>query len=309
MFTLHEFEDLIDQQILHNGKKSLFYEMANGQLILNLSNRTTEFFTKNSYEIITFIEKTKKVGTFKVLLEYLTNKTIKLFTEVNQYLDFSYEDISVLKNLYSDLISKLCNLDVRKYNLVEQQQSDLFSTHYKNLQTFLLETNGSDIFKKYRESPSLLPIKCAVYSPEFQIELLNININNLKQPVLDLGCGSGALVEYLRKNGIEAFGADRNIDPNDYLFKMNWFEFPFTPNTWGTVISHMAFSNHFIHHHLKGDGHFEKYIRKYMEILNSLKLGGSFIYSPSLSFIEELLIENKSYLVESKEYSTRIFRK
>lgn len=58
--------------------------------------------------------------------------------------------------------------------------------HYKNLQTFLLETNGTEIFKKYRENPNLFEIKCAEYSPDFQMNLLNVSIETIKQSVLDL---------------------------------------------------------------------------------------------------------------------------
>ncbi len=182
--------------------------------------------------------------------------------------------------------------------------------HYKNLQTFLLETNGTEIFKKYRENPNLFEIKCAEYSPDFQMNLLNVSIETIKQSVLDLGCGSKAsLVHFLRKKGIEAFGVDRNVDTMDYLFKVGWLECPFKSNTWGTVISHMAFSNHFVHHHLKSGGRIESYAIKYMEILNSLIEGGSFFYAPSVPFIEELLISStNSFVVVNREHSTQILR-
>ena len=103
---------------------------------------------------------------------------------------------------------------------------------------------------------------------------------------------------------------DRNLEKtSNFLFQINWLESTFPSNTWGTVISHMAFSNHFTHHHLKTDGKFEAYARKYMEILNALKVGGSFIYTPGLSFIEELLIaSNDSFAVEAGRYTTKVTR-
>jgi hypothetical protein len=71
----------------------------------------------------------------------------------------------------------------------------------------------------------------------------------------------------------------------------------------------MAFSNHFIHHNLRADGDFEIYAKKYMEILKSLKLGGRFIYAPSLSFMEEILISSTgSYAVKTKKHSTQVTR-
>ncbi|MEW9673993.1 class I SAM-dependent methyltransferase [Ammoniphilus sp. 3BR4] len=268
-----------------------------------------DLFLHKAADIAKFIQSAKQEGTSEHLLKYLADQSIQLFLEVNQYLDFNREDHRKLQELYGDLLERICILGNRE-NISESDLDGLFTLHYKNLQSFLIESNGTEIFKKYRENADLLKIKCTEYRPDFQMKLLNVRLQMIKQPVLDIGCGSKAsLVHFLRENGIEAFGVDRNVDPKDYLFKMGWLECPFKNNTWGTVISHMAFSNHFIHHHLKSDGNVEMYASKYMEILHSLKMGGSFIYAPGLSFIEEVLISsNKSFVVETNEYSTHILR-
>jgi hypothetical protein len=57
----------------------------------------------------------------------------------------------------------------------------------------------------------------------------------------------------------------------------------------GTITSNLGFSNHFNHHHLRKDGHFIEYAKTFMDILNSLKIGGSFYYAPDLPFIEKYL--------------------
>ena len=59
----------------------------------------------------------------------------------------------------------------------------------------------------------------------------------------------------------------------------------------------MAFSNHFLHHHLRRYGHPERYAQRYMHILAALKPGGSFCYTPGLPFIEDLLPSDR-YRVE-----------
>ena len=309
MFTLTDFQDVIEHQILHNRNKSIFYELANGKLIVNPSKETTDLLISKAPDISKFIQSIKQAGTYEQLLGYIADKTIKLFMEVNQYLDFNREDYRKLQQMYRDLLEKICNLGNQEH-ISERDIDHLFTLHYKNLQTLLIDSNGTEIVKKYRENADLFEIKCVDYSPNFQMELLNVSLTKVKQPVLDLGCGSKAsLVHFLRENGIEAFGVDRNVDTMDYLFKIGWLEWPFNSNTWGTVISHMAFSNHFIHHHLKNDGNFSIYASKYMEILSSLKKGGSFIYAPSLPFIEELLISSsKSFVVETNEHSTQILR-
>lgn len=51
----------------------------------------------------------------------------------------------------------------------------------------------------------------------------------------------------------------------------------------------MAFSTHFLHHHLRTDGHPERYARLYLDLLAALKPGGSLLYTPGLPFMENLL--------------------
>lgn len=140
--------------------------------------------------------------------------------------------------------------------------------------------------------------------------ILTIRVSSIKQPFLDVGCGQQArLVHFLRKNGIEAYGIDRNAQNVNYLQKANWLDYSFKPNTWGTIVSHMAFSNHFMHHHLRADGRYGVYAKKYMEMLKSLKLGGCFIYAPTLPFMEKILVSlSESYTVEANEYSTKVTR-
>lgn len=299
MFTFTDFQDAIKHQLLHNRNKSLFYESAEGKLILNPSKETMGLFLRKAADIATFIQSAKQAGTWEHLLKYLADQSIQLFLEVNQYLDFNRDDVRKLQDIYRDLLKRICSLGHQE-NISERDLDGLFTRHYKNLQTFLLESNGTEIFKKYRENADLLEIKCAEYSPDFQLKILNVHLKMMKPPVLDVGCGSKAsFVHFLRDKGIEAFGVDRNVEPKDYLFKMGWLECPFETYTWGTVISHMAFSNHFIHHHLKSDGNAEIYAGKYMEIL----------HAPGLPFIEEVLISsNKSFVVEAHEYSTQITR-
>ena len=61
----------------------------------------------------------------------------------------------------------------------------------------------------------------------------------------------------------------------------------------------MALSIHFLHHHLRPDGHPDRYAQKYMDVLQALRPSGRFIYAPGLPFIESLLPRNR-YLVEKR---------
>ena len=94
---------------------------------------------------------------------------------------------------------------------------------------------------------------------------------------------------YLKDLGLDIIGIDRFASECHYCFKTDWLEYNYGISRWGSIISNMSFSNHFVHHHHREDGNFIAYARKYMEILNSLKPGGSFFYAPSLPFIEKYL--------------------
>ena len=79
------------------------------------------------------------------------------------------------------------------------------------------------------------------------------------------------------------------------------FIFVLRPDSWGSVIAHMSFSNHFMHNNLRNDGDFSGYANKYAQILKSLSKGGSFIYTPSLPFIEEF-IDEKNFSITKKHF-------
>jgi hypothetical protein len=131
---------------------------------------------------------------------------------------------------------------------------------------------------------------CAEYSAETQLRVLGLDIGALRAPVLDVGCGSEArLVALMRDHGVDAVGIDRHADAAHAL-AIDWTDYRFAPASWGTVVSHLGLSLHFLHRHLGPSAELAlEYARKYMEILNSLQVGGSFVYAPSLPFIEDVL--------------------
>jgi SAM-dependent methyltransferase len=122
------------------------------------------------------------------------------------------------------------------------------------------------------------------------VQALSIDTINLKEPILDIGCGiEHHLVTYLQEMGYDAYGIDRDTRPGEKIFKESWLDYDFNPSYWGTVISHLSFTNHFRHHHLKTGSDHLLYAKKYIQILQSLKPGGRFYYAPGLPFIEVFL--------------------
>lgn len=133
---------------------------------------------------------------------------------------------------------------------------------------------------------------CSEYRAALQLKVLAIDGPQLLAPILDLGCGEGAhLVRHLRTLGLPAWGLDRLATPTESVWQGDWLDddAPLQPQRWGTVISHMAFSNHFQHQHLRRDGTAAIYASRYMKVLDALRPGGHFFYAPSLPFFEALL--------------------
>jgi hypothetical protein len=131
---------------------------------------------------------------------------------------------------------------------------------------------------------------CAQYAPALQLRVLGLEAARLEEPILDLGCGARAAPEpALREVGKEAYGIDRGLSGEPFCFDGDWLDFPIEPGRWGTLISHMGFSNHFLHHHLRPGLAAERYARRYMELLGGLRPGGSLVYAPGLPFLEPLL--------------------
>lgn len=146
---------------------------------------------------------------------------------------------------------------------------------------------------------SLREVVAAEYDPALQLRVLlgpDLDPTALPEPILDLGCGRSArLVAHLRGLGKDARGVDRDVEPGPHLVRGDWLDAPLPPGL-GTVLSHLGFSLHFLHHHLRpapaaraGDDPALRYARRYMAILGALRPGGVFAYAPGLPFLERHL--------------------
>jgi hypothetical protein len=268
------FLDNIDKQLAFNKGKNLFY---NG--IINSLR-----FSPETIDALGQISKID-IDSENLLIDNLTDRVLQEFCEFNQYCTFDGNSKKALREIYVELFSNIKN---RSLSIDSTAKN-----HYASLIKWLQKTNPftEEIYKSKNEI--IDPLACSEYSPEIQAEILQIDSRQIIEPVLDIGCGKKAnLVMYLRQNGIEAYGFDRFVIENSFLARSDWFEFEYNRKKWGTVISNLGFSNHFVHHHLRYDGSFIDYAKLYMEILNSLMLGGSFYYAPDLPFVEQYLDEN-----------------
>ncbi|MDN4084762.1 class I SAM-dependent methyltransferase [Paenibacillus polymyxa] len=300
--TVAQLHNLINGQLLHNQHRSLFY-MREGSVLLGPSTEMTYWLTQRSSELILMLQSLKRQHTYHVFVKDVAAQILSQFVNTNQYLHFHTDHARELTELYDRFFTRIEKLFPKK-SMAGATLELLLQQHYGHLRDFLIRTNGSEMFAKYAESEYTFWIPCEEYTPELQANLLGLDIARLQEPVLDVGCGSEArLVTYLRAYGIEAYGTDRLAETDGCITRGDWLATTYEESTWGTIVSHMAFSNHFIHHHLKTDGNIHEYAHKYMELLRAIRPGGSFIYSPCLLFMEELLDARMGYQVEYIESS------
>jgi hypothetical protein len=173
---------------------------------------------------------------------------------------------------------------------VAEALGEAFASHRAALRALVLELlaeSGS----LAAGAPRAVESVCAEYSPELQLEVLGTSLRELEAPVLDLGCGpTAALVHYLRRAGRDpVWGLDRSAPLSDGFLRRSWFDGELPREAFRSVISHHAFSLHFLHAHHHSADRAAAFAAKYVEILRSLLPGGRFYYAPSLPFVEEHL--------------------
>ncbi len=309
-----EITQSIQSQIEKNGTKSLFYNFGSEQGV-SCSDKNYFLLLNARQDVLRFIQEIEDKGRFDFFIEILSKYVMDVFFRANQYLAGDKDSLKKAGEVYKRFvcdIRKLCEKKAVSKNDIDE----LFSAHYDRLRLFLSEYNGQSMLQEYTKAPQIIPKVCSQYSPQRQMKLLDLETEKIIGPVMDIGCGKDAgLVKYLRQNGIEAYGIDRDAEQNEFLFSGDYLDFDFGIKTYGTIVSHMAFSNQLWYLMQKGSSQLEKYQRKYDMILNALKTGGCFIYTPGLPRLEQALgkefILEKSDIVykDSRFYTAKIFRR
>jgi hypothetical protein len=265
-----------------------------------------DFAIHHQEEILAVLADRQK---FEKLVDLFVRRAIEFTYASNQFVQINITKEAELRRIYSVYLSEIRQLlaESRSEAEISARLSRLVKEHFQNLRTNISSFFDPTSAAEPQSNVIFQKVVCAEYSPEMQLEILDVQQDALLQPVLDLGCGkSGKLVQYLRQNGIQATGVDRIVDPSLNLIQANWLGYPMVPGYWGTVISHMAFANHFLFHHLYRHGSIEPYARQYMAILKSLKEQGSFYYAPGLPFIETYLPQ-ETYQVTQKQIVDHLY--
>ncbi len=226
------------------------------------------------------------------LVSFTAESLIEKIYSINQYLQVDRSSRESLQEIYLLAWEELfASKDVEK---------TLRSCLYPLLAEWIRKLYPDGIKAAIAAKPEIGSVVCRNYSAGFQLDLFGLDPRAIMQPVLDIGCGASAeLVRHLRRSGIEAYGLDRSLKAKKpYLLQGDWLQDGFEPSKWGTVISHLAFSNHFIYVEKYDETQRSRYIDKYREILHSLKPRGSFVYAPASSALEKGAVE-KRFTVEN----------
>jgi hypothetical protein len=227
-------------------------------------------------------------------VQFLSYNTKRFLKNNNQFLVLTQTNQNDLAEVYHQFLASFYRVlnDGRESSLATNV-IDALQHHRSNLRGF-----AKSLFTSHSTIGDMRTPQCSEYSPNLQISILHLGGWDVAEPILDIGCGERAnLVRHLRSLKLDAFGIDAFASNNEpYLFREDWLTYPLSHGCWGTVLSHMAFSNHFLHHYLKESPAVRDYARRYLEILESLKPNGCFIYTPGLPFIEELLPRDRFHI-------------
>lgn len=228
------------------------------------------------------IDTEEKIQQFSGLIY---NQFVRECVQNNQYISLSNNTINTINDIYTKLVENLRLVSRNKLNNNNLQE---IVDEHRNRLIKAIQNN------EYDDQKHQLFIPCAEYTGVFQNEILRTDVNQLIEPIIDIGCGNDReLIKLLRRNGYsEVYGLDQYKSNDAKIVCSNWFDYKFQKDTWGTIIAHMSFSNHLRRSTINQDENYQNYKGKYQEIIQSLKQNGLFIYTPSVKEIEDEIDRN-----------------
>ncbi|HBS85990.1 MAG: hypothetical protein A2W91_08460 [Bacteroidetes bacterium GWF2_38_335] len=268
------------------------------KLFMNEIDNSLSFISESFYEITKIDDIEAKVTKQK--LDQLAAKTLVDFCKINQFFNFNKNSQKELREVYSKSLKKFKSNGIT-YDIQAVQHND-------SVAQWMIKNDLMSELLCFSKNRVIEFVPNSEYSAEIQINILDINIYNLIEPVLDIGCGKQMnLLMYLKEYYIKGFGIDRFAGNSSFCKAVDWLDYDYGFEKWGTVISNMSFTNHFKHQHFKVNSSYQEYARKFLAILDSLKVGGSFHYSPDLPFFEDYLDETK-YSITKKEIGVNNYK-
>lgn len=235
------------------------------------------------------------------LCDACLDTTLRYTYSRNQFLNFPETYLSLLTQVYQALFAHLqeCLRTAASFKALSAEYREVVQQHHARLRALFGAYCQAMHPAAFAEHPFLESVCCGEYSAPLQFHLLGVAPESLREPILDLGCGSrGEVVIYLRQRGHQAIGLDRMAPDSPGFIRADWLGFEFQEQAWGMILAHQSFSTHFLHSHLHAPRFAERCAKTYLAILNSLRPGGSFCYAPGLPFFEPHIHALSRYRVE-----------
>ena len=294
----------IDQRYQAQTTRNLADYIFSNHLFQSFQPDFLNFSYQYRQEIANYLSEKQHLAE---LCEYCIRSTKAYTHQRNQFINFPHFYDELLHSQYNDFLAQLREA-LEQSDTIESlanAYSTVLQTHHQRLRLILSSYCIAYQPGDLQENSLLKTVPCAEYSPQFQLRLLGLDKSELKEPILDVGCGeTGKLVEYLRNKGYRAVGLDRLVPSLPNYVQQDWFEFEYGVDKWGTIIAHQSFSTHFIHAHLHNSVGAEQFAKLYMKILSSLGREGVFCYAPGLPFMEEHLENAAGYSITKKTIET-----
>jgi hypothetical protein len=225
---------------------------------------------------------------------------------LNQYIQIDTQSKEALKQIYIETWHKLVE--------TREVESTIRSYHYPKIKAFMEAKYPQTLAAGLKTATHLGHVPSSEYSAEHQMKLLRLELQTIKEPILDVGCGGEAyLIRFLRSKNFEAYGFDRLIrDRTSYLSEADWFDYEYGYGRWGTILSNLSFANHLVYAQRYEAATPAMYLKTFLKMLDSLKVEGTFIYAPAVDQLEKQ-IDPIKYRIEKWEISpvakvTRISR-
>ena len=276
----------MDTEQLYTYILTAFEGKSFENLILNKRNTEYKASFENEYRE-KIIEK-MNTDEYTKVMDKLSKSFLNNLVKGTEGRKVSKEDCNKILEIYHKLIENISdyNKDYERIALEHFTEVRNFINSYTNKQEEKLEKQ----------------VEKSSYSPEFILNILDVKDSELKGSSLDLGCGEDAtLVNYLADKGMNAKGLDMECEDSDRLEQEDWLIKEYPESTYDLITSNLAFTKHFLEANQEeaNDQECIEYALSYMKILNSLKVGGKWHYVPSVTFIEELLPEDKFEVTNS----------